>query len=311
MSLFPSSEEEIRSSPLFNQFWYYGIELLPELYTNGQQHNNVVLTRTLLRHCGLENQRCLDIGTMEGLVPTLLKRRGASEVVALDGLDCTAQIAWVQHYAGVRFTYHPAVMFDQIAALLGTRGFDVVVLSGVLYHVFNPMHVLGVARSLLRTGGLLILETAAVREESFAMYFNQAGKVYTDPTSFWFPTVPVLDYLLRYFQLAPIDCVWMGKTKAMGQRFSRVAAVCRAVREILPTKDDEWMASATRTLDYAPALRLDIPDFADSDPVHYSRDASTPRHADTGTCDLYRTVEDTPATRVDPTLIRLGLAQKY
>ena len=310
---FPASAEEMRRAPLFNQFWYYGIELLPGLFTPGQEHNNIVLTRTLLRHCGLEGQRCLDIGTMEGLVPVLLTRRGAIETVALDGLDCSEQITWVQHYTGSNFKYHPAVMFDQILTLLKDHGrFDVVVLSGVLYHVFNPMHVLGVARSMLRTGGLMIVETAGVQEDNFAMYFNHAGEVYTDPTSFWFPTVPMLDYLLRYFKLAPLDAVWMGKSKAMGKSFSRVATVCRAVDDIVPKKNDPWMATAMQTIDYGPAVRLNSAEDTLRQPVPYERGgASAYRHGDTGTCDLFRTVESTRAVKVAPELIRLGLAQQY
>src|SRR5713226_9642318 len=66
---FPASPDEIRDAPWFNQYWYYAIELTPGLFTQGEHHDNIVLTRTILRNCGVEDQRCLDIGTMEGLVP--------------------------------------------------------------------------------------------------------------------------------------------------------------------------------------------------------------------------------------------------
>jgi hypothetical protein len=55
--------------------WYYSIALLPGRFTRGREFPNVALTRPLLRRCQVERQRCLDIGTMEGLIPVLLSRR--------------------------------------------------------------------------------------------------------------------------------------------------------------------------------------------------------------------------------------------
>ena len=49
---------------------------------------------------------------------------------------------------------------QRIGKLAFTNGaFDVVVLAGVLYHVPNPLETLSICRSLLRQGGVLLLET--------------------------------------------------------------------------------------------------------------------------------------------------------
>ena len=79
---FPDDREAIERSSFFNEKWYYSIELIPGLFTQGANHRNLGLTRDLLKRCEVKDRRCLDIGTMEGAVPILLSRRGAGPIVA-------------------------------------------------------------------------------------------------------------------------------------------------------------------------------------------------------------------------------------
>jgi ribosomal protein L11 methylase PrmA len=88
----PSSEE---FQKIFNQNWYYSIELNPGLYTKGAEHPNVICTRELLARFSPSGLDICDIGTMEGIIPVLLKRRGARRVIALDALDLTEKILLV------------------------------------------------------------------------------------------------------------------------------------------------------------------------------------------------------------------------
>ena len=76
--------------------------------------------------------------------------------------------------------------------------FDVVVLSGVLYHCFGPLHTLAMARSLIRTGGLMIVETFAVVDEQYAMYFNARGFFIPDPSTYFSPSIALLGTLCIY-----------------------------------------------------------------------------------------------------------------
>ena len=70
---YPESPEELRASPLMAARWYYSVELLPGVVATGQYPHDVPhLPRLALRRCDVAGASCLDVGTMEGLVPTLL-----------------------------------------------------------------------------------------------------------------------------------------------------------------------------------------------------------------------------------------------
>ena len=146
---------------------------------------------------------------MEGLIPVLLKRRGARSVVALDAADYTEKVLLVRVCTGQNFDYIPNVSLGRVTQVLSERarhsiyswyqpkirrGFDVVVLSGVLYHVFSPLHAIGLARTLLRQGGLLILETAASDQDVYAQnwVFQGDSWIYGSGTNTWFPTLRLL-----------------------------------------------------------------------------------------------------------------------
>ena len=88
---------------------------------------------------------------MEGAVPILLSRRAAGPIVAVD-ISYRERIAAVKHYTGARFDYHSGLTHGNTVSFLRSQGvvnFDVVVLSGVLYHCFGPLHTLAMARSLI------------------------------------------------------------------------------------------------------------------------------------------------------------------
>jgi hypothetical protein len=190
---------------------------------------------------------------MEGVIPVLLKRRGARSVVAIDALDCSERVRLVQQCYGESFEYYPKTSLTRIKQLLTERaglsryvgqsrierGFDVLILSGVLYHVFSPLHLLGLARTLLKEGGILILETAASCDDRFAMnwVFDGSRYIYASGTNTWFPTLRLLDHLLRYMKFRPIDCVHARRLDDA----TRVAVAAVAVHDPLPLQaESEW-----------------------------------------------------------------------
>ena len=313
---FPSRREEVLRSGFFNQDWYYSIELLPGLFTNGSKHRNFGLTRHLLRRCEVEGRRCLDFGTMEGAAPVLLSRRGAGHVVGVDFTPCDDRVAAVQHYTGARFDYHSGLLHANTVPFLKSTGrvnFDVVVLSGVLYHCFGPLHTLAYARSLLRTGGLLILETFSVVNAECAMYFNKQGVFTKDPSSYFLPSVPLLDYVLRYFKLAPLDCVHGGYAAlgrgTNGYKTARVAVACRATNEIV-AQDDPWMQEATRIVDYVTLIDWDLIDKSGGSPPAFEG-ASRFLDPRTETCDLLQTVQKTRPLDLPESVAVLALGDRY
>jgi 2-polyprenyl-3-methyl-5-hydroxy-6-metoxy-1,4-benzoquinol methylase len=153
---------DLARDPRLEEDWYYSIELAPGVVTPGRDWPNLALTRLALGAADVRERRCLDIGTQEGVVPTLLARRGAGRVVAQDSRDRSPRIDLVRSALGVDFDYLGGVRLDALRTAtraLGAYPFEVVVFGGVLYHLHDPIAGLARARGLLANGGLMIVET--------------------------------------------------------------------------------------------------------------------------------------------------------
>lgn len=250
---YPRTAAELRSSALASAGWYYSIELLPgEVMPGAYSAELPMLPRPMLRRCEVDGMACLDVGTMEGLVPVLLAKRGARDVLAVDFSDhCVAKLAAVQHYHGVRFSYRSVGLLYGLHRQLRRRSFDLVNCSGLLYHVFSPLMALAAVRPLVRRGGLVVVSTAVTLDPGFAMDFNAAGRMQSEGNTFWYPSARLLDYLLRYLRLAPIDCAFMPHahpellgSHAFDKPSGYAAVVCRAVDR---ADADDWMRTSVRT----------------------------------------------------------------
>src|SRR5439155_4992136 len=141
---FPITAEDLAKSDLFTRWWYYSVELMPGLITKGQYPDSFpMLPRMLLRNCDLHGTTCLDLGSMEGLMPIVMCRRGAKAVLATDAIDhCREKMAALRYYYKASFEFQQVgLMYDLNNKLRksGRGSFDVINLSGLLYHVFSPL----------------------------------------------------------------------------------------------------------------------------------------------------------------------------
>jgi 2-polyprenyl-3-methyl-5-hydroxy-6-metoxy-1,4-benzoquinol methylase len=318
----PNSPEFQR---ILSQHWYYSVELKPGLFTRGDEHPNVVCTRELLARLAPSGLDVCDIGTMEGVIPVLLKRRGARSVVALDAIDSGEKVRLVQVCTGESFEYIPRLSLSRVKEALSERarlssycsewgqtkvqtGFDVVVLSGVLYHVFSPFHVLGLARTLLKRGGLLIMETAASNQERYAQNWVFRGDkwIYPGGTDTWFLTLKLLDFFLRFMKFKPVDCVH----GPFDEDIARVAVAAVAVADPLPLKaESQWFMKSTSILDWNEIVDTE---WARSNPVEvpYSPGDCVYHPELPGVVDLHLTVKKRPALPEDRNKIILRLGDK-
>src|SRR6266545_4389451 len=169
---FPDAAEDLAKSDVFTGWWYYSVELMPGLITKGQYPDSFpMLPRILLRNCDLRGTTCLDVGSMEGLIPVVMCRQGAKTVLATDAIGhCREKMAALRHYYQATFEFQKiGLMYDLTNKLrkLGTPSFDVINLSGVLYHVFSPLMVLAGVRALLKRNGLMIVSTNVVIDSDF------------------------------------------------------------------------------------------------------------------------------------------------
>lgn len=307
-------------SSVLDEYWYYTVEVTPDQRTPGCGFTNVALTRNLLAGIDLTGAYCLDIGTMEGVIPALMAKR-AARVVATDAFNCSRKIDLVKRLHGVDFDYHANIQLDDLVSFMDRkwhlerfggahrpRRFDVVVVSGILYHVFSPLHLIGYARSLVRPGGLVIFETAALLNPTFTQQYNYrgGGQYIYGWTDTWFLSVPLLDHLIRFCRMAPLDGLYF--RQGHPDDLVRIAAVCRAVDDVVADEGETIMKDSTRNFDYSRIVADDpqqerLPDV----PYHGGREGLVFRPA-TGTCDLFASCSAMPAhvPAEDEVILRLG-----
>ena len=224
--------------------WYYTVETEPGVFTEGTDRENLALIRKLLRNINIAGMDCLDFGTQEAVVPILLKRAGARWVVAYDRFDYTNKINYLAGIYGVDFKYVSGIQARELPARLdsdvGTRLFDLVVFSGVLYHLIDPLGILALVRGFVKTGGLFVIETVVQENPGELLLFNAKGAVYGKGSNYFVPTTGWLDYVLRLLSLRPLHGVYLGKLSP--KTFARLALLCRAEEMPCPLDAaDEWM----------------------------------------------------------------------
>jgi SAM-dependent methyltransferase len=301
----PKTPESARESELYNQWWYYSFELAPGVATQSSFPSDFpLLPRMLLRNCELSGCDCLDIGSVEGLIPILMCRQGAREVVATNPhLYNYEKMQAMRKLYGVDFRFRQIGSLYDLSRKLGhRRGFDLINLSGVLYHVYSPMHVLAGLRPLLKKNGLMIVSTNVVKRSDFSMEFNDRGKLQREATTYWYPSIPLFDYLLRYFKLVPIDSLYHAYERNDSTRYTGdfesgyLAVVCRATEDPAFDADDTWVRESIDD-SYESILLWDREKSAAlaASPIGY-RHEPDPRLFHTGgrSLDLWKAVQDLP-----------------
>ena len=238
-----------------DEWWYYTVELTPGKWVKGIYPDDMVLLPRLnLSKIALSGHSALDVATMEGLMPILMAKAGASDVVAVDferpgapteGSDSIPtnrrKLEFLQSAHGVDFNFgvvpEGSTAFDYLMTSSRTQ-FDLVNLSGLLYHVFSPMHWLGSIRGLVKHRGLAIISTNVVRTPQMIMEFNDRGRLQPNLTTYWYMSVPLMDYMLRYFRLRPIRAEY---SEYPDSEFGYLSVVCRAEENVVAADGDSWI----------------------------------------------------------------------
>ena len=307
----------MRSDEAFPGSWYYSLELAPGLYTEGREHQNIVLTRDLLDRVDVEGERgspparCLDIGTMEGLVPILLERRGASSVIAYDRSLLGERLRLVQRALGLGFDLVGDLRLGDLRARLAETDesppYDLVVFSGVMYHMFDPLAGLAIARGLTRDGGILLVETQASFDEGNWMHFNEAARM--APNTIWVPSIPSLDYMLRFLRLEAIDVTHLGPwEKEDTPTHGRIAVACRAKAEAPVESGDSRIGGEQTHDDLRFAEYIDWDEVASDLPdLAYRESDRALVRRESGTVDLLATTRANDPHPVTDDQVRLSI----
>lgn len=197
--------------------WYHKIDLGNGLVTPGLDLDSIWDgIRQTRRHLDYKNKHVLDIASFDGMWAFEAEKLGAGVVVATDSnsraypnfLFCRQALdSGVIPYYNVspyELSERLVVHFEDTHE--GEQPyhnlFEIVQHFGVLYHLRDPLWSLSQARSVIRKGGYLLLETAVVLDDDESyMTFNgvppEAGRIYEDVTTWWAPSVLCLKEMLR------------------------------------------------------------------------------------------------------------------
>lgn len=154
-----------------SQRWFHSIAFSEDTVSAGRFAASRPPNYTLfgafefLQDIDVQGLSCLDIGTMDGIVAFILKKRGAASVIATDMAE-RPTFHFGRKALDLDIEYRVPAGMDDLGAVLEGRRMDLIVMAGVLYHTFDPMIVLSICRESLENNGLLILETQYVAKEA-------------------------------------------------------------------------------------------------------------------------------------------------
>ena len=196
-------------------YWYHRIELAPGVVTPGYAlepiWDNTRRVRAGLDYTG---KTVLDIASFDGMFTFEAERLGASLVVAADCLyKSFSNFLLCREVLGSRavpyYNISPYALSERLDVFFeenyeserrNDRRFDIVQHLGLLYHLRDPMLSLSQARSVLKPGGSLLIETDVVLgDESPALIFNglpNRARLRDNYSVWWSPTVACLKEML-------------------------------------------------------------------------------------------------------------------
>jgi tRNA (mo5U34)-methyltransferase len=213
------SEVEINSikERLKNDFtyWYHKIDLGNGITTPGFDYdplwNNI---RNVREQVDYKNKTVLDIASFDGLWAFEAEKLGAKKVVATDCFYRTfSNFLFCKEVLGSKvvpyYNISPYNLFDRLDVFLMEnydkekpfeRMFDIVQHLGLFYHLRDPFLSLSQARSCVKTGGTLLMETNVIldEDESFMLYngIPLTYRISDNYSVWWSPTVSCLNEML-------------------------------------------------------------------------------------------------------------------
>jgi len=129
----------------------------------------------VMRHLDFRGKRFLDIGCRDGAMSFEAERLGAASVIGLDRSLPIENIAFLKRALHSRARFEQHSLYELAPESYGL--FDIILLSGVIYHLRYPFWGLRRVRDLLPDGGTLIVETATFADDNrLPLMFCPTGK---------------------------------------------------------------------------------------------------------------------------------------
>lgn len=198
--------------------WYHAIDLgngvvTPRRFYGRPPNSSLFPVYYLLENISIRNMDCIDIGTADGLSAFILKQEGARKVVATDRTSRETFI-FVRDYLNLEIDYIPHSTVDNynVYKKLIERGlptkYDLILLTAVIQHNYDPLVVMMHARKMLKLSGLMIVETVYHPGDDPALYFNtECTKPWRSSDTYFLPTITCLHAFSRYLSTKPLATV--------------------------------------------------------------------------------------------------------
>lgn len=273
--------DELREEMAKFRSWYHKIPLGNGVITPGLDFDDMwALVRKSRAHVDYAGKRVLDIASFDGMWAFEAEQLGSALVVATDCLyESFKNFLFCHRQLNSRvipyYNVSPYSLADRLDVFLqenweqqkpDDRLFDVVHHLGLLYHLRDPLLSLSQARSVMRAGGQLLIETAVViNEDASFMLFNgvppDRSRFYDDLTTWWAPTIPCLHEMLRASLFEPLpDTTHVLATESLSNRLwaqarrvvrrdrYAVSRVCLVARAMSPQEvDPAYLRELART----------------------------------------------------------------
>lgn len=275
------SPEQIESELRNHTYWYHKIELSDGIVTPGMDlepiWENIRKVRENISFIGKD---VLDIASFDGLFAFEAEALGAENVIATDCLyKSFKNFLFCKQVLGSRvvpyFNISPYNLTERLDVYFdenyddqipNERPFDIVQHFGLLYHLQNPMYSLAQARSALKVGGHLIIETDLLLGESDSfLLFNgipRASRVRDNSSVWWAPTKTSLFEMLEanFFEVlentyseiefnVPISTPGslQNESSAPSRKVGRACVVARATASIIGDEREKVGREVLRT----------------------------------------------------------------
>jgi tRNA (mo5U34)-methyltransferase len=193
--------------------WFHTIDLGNGVITPGQDRSSAAKLETLGIPEDLSGMTVLDIGAWDGFFSFEAERRGAKRVLAVDsfcwsgeGWGTKAGFTLARNALSSKVEDMELEVLDISPEKVGT--FDLVLFSGVLYHMRHPL--MSLERVFSVTENHLILETEMDMEwcRRPAMAFYPGNELNADPSNWCGPNTAAVEAMLKTVGFRRVEIVY-------------------------------------------------------------------------------------------------------